>query len=165
MIKKTISQTQIRWFLPLAFLSLLNLTPVQGEIRQQGYSAGIRTSGPSLQWDPFSQVSFGAHIQGAGGVSAYGLRQIYYFNPQDTRWNFFIGLEENRVFFDIDDVKGKGWTAGIFLGGDYFLSKRWSLQMDVGPSYISLEDNEASVANEGLEFVANFGIHWHWGGK
>lgn len=146
-------------------LGLWGVVSTRGEIRRGGASLGILSSGVAAQVVAFPRVSIGAHYQKQRGVAVYGLRQRYHLNPDAPRTNFFVGVEENRVTFDIDGVKGRGWTTGAFLGLDYFVAKRWSLEMDAGPAFIALEDGDSAVTNEGLDFVANVGLNWHWGGR
>lgn len=148
-----------------AALSLWGVASPRCEIHRGGASLGILSSGVAAQVVAFPRVSLGIHYQKQRGVAVYGLRQRYHLNPDAPRTNFFVGLEENRVTFDIDGVKGRGWTGGAFLGLDYFVARRWSLEMDAGPAFIALEDGDSAVTNEGLDFVANVGLNWHWGGR
>ena len=61
--------------------------------------------------------------------------------------------------------KGTGFAGELFIGGEYFVAKRLSLQMDMGPAYIALTDGETSLSVNGLEYVVNLGINYYPGGK
>jgi hypothetical protein len=150
---------------PLAALFLLGAATARGEVRPGEFSAGLLSSGVAFQGMALSRLSLGVHYQKQRGVGVYGLRQRWYANPKAPTINVFAGLEENRVTFDIDGVRGRGWTVGAYVGLDYFVAKRWSLEMDAGPAFIDLRDGDNAVTNEGLDFVVNLGLNWHWGGR
>lgn len=129
------------------------------------FAAGLLSTGLSAQYFPVPRLALGAQVQAQSGVLAFGLRQTLFINAAARPWRFFIGAEENRVDFDVDDVKGNGWTGGLFIGANYFFADRWSVQVDAGPAYLALEDDDDEVGESGLEFVANFGVNFHWGGR
>jgi hypothetical protein len=126
---------------------------------------GILSNGITANFMVGPRWSAGAQVQRQSGVWVYGLRQRRFFNPGAPRTNFFFALEENLVAFDVDDIQGRGWTAGASVGLIHFITPRLALEVDAGPAYLDLAESAGEVANRGLEFVANAGIGWHWGGR
>ncbi len=58
-------------------------------------------------------------------------------------------------------MKGSGYLAGIFIGGEYFILDRLSFALDLAPTFISLGSGNFSV--DGFEWVVNLGIYYHFG--
>ncbi|MFH1415122.1 MAG: hypothetical protein ABIH89_03440, partial [Elusimicrobiota bacterium] len=91
-----------------------------------------------------------------------GLRGYYYFSPE-KKLIPFTGLEAGFVSFVGEDSEGTGFTGELFVGGEYFFTKRFSFQMDFGPALLSLRDKDTSESVTGLEYVVNFGIYYYFG--
>jgi hypothetical protein len=126
---------------------------------------GLLTSGAMINVMVLPRWSLGAQLQRQSGVWVGGLRQRRFFNPEADRTHFFAGFEENLVTFDIDGVSGRGWTVGASLGIVRFLTPRLALELDAGPVHIDLSESADRAVNRGMDFVANAGIAWHWGGR
>ncbi len=73
-------------------------------------------------------------------------------------------MEGDFVTFKGDDSKGTGIAGELFVGGEYFFAKSFSVQLDLGPAFISLKDTkDTSESVSGLEYVVNFGINYYFG--
>ena len=123
----------------------------------------------SLKYGIVPNFSIEARGAAAEGIGAYGLRGYYNFNPYD-RCVIFTGLGANYVNFSVpaddddgEDISGSGYTASIFVGGEYFINDNFTLTTDIGPTYISLTEREFDLNVGGIEFVANIGINFYFG--
>lgn len=137
----------------------------RAQVRPGGKSVGILSNGIVAHFMVAPRWSIGAQVQRQSGVWVTGFRQRRFFNPTAPRTNFYLALEENFVTFDVDDVRGRGWTAGTSVGLTHFITPRLALEIDAGPAYLDLAASTGEVTNQGLEFVANVGLGWHWGGR
>jgi hypothetical protein len=88
-------------------------------------------------------------------------------------WNFynsgavrgFTGLEGGGIKFNTIGLKGSGYEAALFAGGEYRLSQNISLLMDFAPTLIMLRHAVYSdVEVSGVEFVINAGVYYRFGG-
>lgn len=101
---------------------------------------------------------FGSDITLAGLRGYYNLKQI-------TPTKLFAGIEADYITFKGEKSEGSGYAAEIFFGGEYFLTSRLALQLDLGPAFISLTDKKTSVKQDGIEVVVNIGINYYFGGE
>jgi len=102
---------------------------------------------------PISLLKYGINpkisIEGIGafgeGVGCYGARLYYNFNPYD-RTVLSTGIEADYVSFDVgikdekEGMKGGGFMGYLFVGGEYFFSDNFTLNLDIGPAYIGLTE-------------------------
>lgn len=137
----------------------------RAQVRPGSKSVGVLSNGVMANAMIGPRWSAGVQAQRQSGVWVTGLRQRRFFNPDAPRTNFFWAFEENLVTFDVDNIRGRGWTLGTALGLAHFITPRLALEVDAGPAYLDLSDSSGEGTNQGLEFVANVGMSWHWGGR
>jgi len=77
----------------------------------------------------------------------------------------YLGLEADYVSFKGEFSKGSGIFTQALLGGEYFIGRKVSVQLDFGPAYIFLKDKKYSVSVGGIEYVTNFGISYYFGAE
>ena len=113
----------------------------------------------------FMSESLALEIKGQAGegVRVGGLRLYNYFRTAD-RMLFFMGLEADYIDFKGEVSRGTGVAGELFGGFEYFLTPSISLQADFGPAYIYLKDRSNPVSISGVDYVANFGFSFYWGG-
>jgi len=119
--------------------------------------------------NPYIAVKYGLtskfSVEGRGafgsGILAYGARLYYNFNPRN-RTVIFIGGEGDYVSFDVDDVKGLGVVGYGFVGGEYFITRKFTFNLDIGPAYIFLKEGEFDFDVHGFEWVFNLGINYYF---
>jgi len=119
--------------------------------------------------NPYISIKYGLSskfsIEGRGafgsGIFVGGARLYYNFNPE-YRAVIFVGGEGDYVSFNVDDMEGFGFVAYGFLGGEYFITKRLTFNLDIGQAYIFLKENESALDEEGLEWVFNLGINYYF---
>lgn len=123
----------------------------------------------SLKYGIVLNFSIEARGASAEGITAWGPRLYYNFNPLE-QCVIFTGLGVDFVNFvvpadskDKKDVTGSGYTASAFVGGEYFISDNFTISADIGPTYIDLTEREFDLNVGGIEFVANLGINFYFG--
>jgi len=122
---------------------------------------GLNYPGVDLKIGLTPRFLLEARGQFGEGISAYGLRGYYYFNPKGKP-RYFTGMEADLINFKGEESKGNGWCAIGFLGGEYFLSERFSLQLDFGPVYVSIKDKNTNLSEGGIDYLVNMGINLYF---
>jgi hypothetical protein len=131
--------------------------------------------GIGLGW-PYLSLKYGINprfsVEGRGafgeGIGVYGARLYYNFNPYD-RAVIFTGLEGDYVSFDVEiedeeeGMKGKGYVGYLFVGGEYFINDNFTFNLDIGPAYIDLTEDEFDLNVSGIEWLYNLGINLYLG--
>jgi hypothetical protein len=134
-----------------------------------------RRLGIGLGW-PYLSLKYGISprfsIEGRGafgeGIGVYGARLYYNFNPKD-RAVIFTGLEGDYVNFDVEiedeeeGMRGKGYVGYLFVGGEYFITDNFTFNLDIGPAYIDLTEDEFDLNVSGIEWLYNLGISFYFG--
>lgn len=122
-------------------------------------SLGLGYPYTSVKYDFKALGVEGRYVSGSG-VQAYAGRGYWNFH-QSEKLKGFTGLEGGYIKFDTLDTKGTGSEVAVFLGGEYFISKKISLLMDFAPTLISLKSD--NTAFSGIEYVVNIGIYYRFG--
>lgn len=146
----------------LFLLSTCALVPVSAELRKGMSAVGANSPGVFIKHSLSDRLALDVHAQFQTGASSLGLRQYLYVNPRSETFNFLIGLEEDVIAFDLDGIDGTGSAFELFVGGEYFIGRRLSFQMDIGPAYLHLKHKETETTEDGLEGVVNFSVNWYW---
>ncbi len=95
------------------------------------------------------------------GINVYGGRLYYNFNPNDMIV-ISIGGERDYVSFDTDGTSGKGYIGYGFISGEYFIFQEFTLNLDVGPAFISLNEDKFKLSVDGIEWIFNLGINFYF---
>lgn len=132
------------------------------EIGQGKSAIGINYPGFGARYFLSDRLSVEGRIQAANDIVVVGLRSYYYFKVV-SKVLLFGGLEADFISFKGDESKGTGFAGEVFAGGEYFFAEKLSVQMDIGPAFISLNDKDTSVSESGVEFVANLGVNFYFG--
>lgn len=116
----------------------------------------------SLKYD-FEALAFeGRYVSGLG-VQAYTGRGYWNFYRSD-KLKGFTGLEGGYIKFNTLDTKGTGSETALFIGGEYFATKHFSLLLDFAPTAISLKhDTYSDIKASSIEYVVNLGLYYHFG--
>jgi len=93
-------------------------------------------------------------------ITVIGLRGYHGFNPKD-KFNYYSGFEWNSVSFNTEISTGTGFTAGLFLGGEYFLDVGFSFSFDIGPMYMKLID-KSGISVDGIDWIVNLGLNYYF---
>lgn len=125
----------------------------------ENLSLGVGYPYVSMKYD-FNALAVEGRFVTASGVQAYTGRGYWNFHRSD-KLKGFAGLESGYIKFDTLDTKGTGSESSLFIGGEYFISKKLSLLMDFAPTIISLKSDSTSLAC--VEYVINFGFYYHFG--
>ncbi|MBI5574511.1 MAG: hypothetical protein HY919_08200 [Elusimicrobia bacterium] len=138
-------------------------TFVYGEVAKSDFAIGVNYPGIGARYFFSDKISAELKGQIEKDIFVGGLRGYYYFKSEEKLLPF-AGLEADFVTFKGDDSKGTGIAGEVFVGGEYFFNKSFSVQLDLGPAFISLKDTkDTSESVSGLEYVVNFGINYYLG--
>ncbi len=134
-----------------------------GEVAKSDFGIGVNYPGIGARYFFSDKMSLELKGQIEKDIVVVGLRGYYYFSPQ-AKYLLFAGLEGDFVSFKGDDSEGTGIAGEIFVGGEYFFAKSFSVQLDLGPAFISIKDTKDTTESvSGLEYVVNFGINYYFG--
>ena len=113
-----------------------------------------------------NQSAVEARGQFLGDTKLGGARVYQYFTDEYQKprgLDLFMGVEADYVSFRGASSRGTGAAGEVFLGGEYFFSRRFSLQLDGGPAYMSIKDAGTSLGVSRFDVVVNFGINLYFG--
>jgi hypothetical protein len=153
---------------PLLFSAVLVVcalsAPVSAEPRKGAFGIGLNYPGLGVRYLVTDALTVEGKIQTETDILVAGLRLYRNFSSGE-RGKFFWGLEGDYLSFKGDVSEGTGIAGELLVGGEYFVAKGLSFQMDLGPAYINVTDGDTTLSVNGMEFVANFGINYYLGGK
>ena len=137
---------------------IMGAVTLQAEHNRHDMALNATIGGVGLRY--FITDGFAFEILGQYGddVLAGGARQYFYFNPNASKLPFYFGLEQNYLVFDTDISEGTGTAYSGFVGGEYFLNSRLSIQSDFGAAYVDLEDDQTTLAVDDVSMVVNIGL-------
>ena len=130
--------------------------------------------GIGLGW-PYLSFKYGFHqkwaIEARGAyedeIGAYGMRGYYNLNHY-KKGLLFTGLGIDYVEFVLpadereEKVDGEGYVCSFFVGGEYFINRRFALSADIGPAYVGLTEDEFDLSVSGIEFIVNLGVNFYF---
>ena len=149
-------------FFGVVFLFVV-CTCLYGEVAKKDIAIGVNFPGIGARYFFSDKISAELKGQLEKDIVVGGLRGYYYFSPQ-AKYLLFAGLEGDFVSFKGDDSEGTGFAGEVFIGGEYFFNKSFSVQLDLGPALIFIKDTkDTSESVSGLEYVVNFGINYYFG--
>ena len=124
---------------------------------------GIGLGNPyfSIKYGLSSRFSIEGRAAFGSGIFAGGARLYYNFNPE-YRTVILAGGEGDYVSFNVHDVEGSGFVAYGFVGGEYFITRKFTFNLDIGPAYIFVRENQFDFNEKGLEWVFNLGINYYF---
>lgn len=113
-------------------------------------------------WTPkfTTELRYAADIAGSSNQVKIFMLRLYKRFPSIRRYNWYYALDYGAITFQGYDPNTpetqarRGYMAGAYIGGKYNISKNVNISMDIGPSYIDLE-NEVT----GIEWIINTGIN------
>ena len=154
----------------LIIFTLISFSPgiiVFGEDNKGKIGIGLNYPGFSVRYFKSDRTAWEAKLQTETNILVVGARLNKYSNLRsNNKIQIIKGLEVDLVSFKGDTAEGYGMAAEVFLGGEYSISNKLSLQLDFGPALVFLMDRDyKDVKANSLEFVLNLGINWYLGGK
>ncbi|MCX5789601.1 MAG: hypothetical protein NTX64_14015 [Elusimicrobia bacterium] len=116
---------------------------------------GLKANGGKLSGE--------ARIANNEGINVFAGRLYWNFYSADNLRGF-AGPEVGYVRFKTLGLKGTGYETSAFVGGQYFLTQRLSIALDIGPTLVGLKSSGYSVS--GIEWVFNSAVYYRfWGGS
>lgn len=109
------------------------------------------------------KVAAEARYAAGDGIRVYQGR-AYWNYLDDGKLKAFAGPEFGYVKFDTLSMKGTGYESSVFIGCQYYATRRISIGVDFGPTLIGLNSGDYSVS--GIEWVFNSTLYFRfWGGS
>lgn len=93
-----------------------------------------------------------------------GARLYRYMASSSRTLRPYLCLEMDYIRFFSAFSEGDGYSGGAFGGIEYFIGRGFSIQTDVGASYIYLRDKNSKITDGGVEYIMNFGINVYFNG-
>lgn len=139
-----------------------SLSSGQEEPPAKRAALGLNYPGVSFKYPLGAFYAAEFKAQSAGGVTLAGVRFYRFFAPSGGVIPL-LGLEADYLSYKGSDSKGSGMALGLAAGGETFLSKNLSLQLDFGPALIMVKDGGTGLSASGLEYVVNLGVNLYLG--
>lgn len=142
-------------------------SPARGAVTEEGFSKGTFGVGlnyPGIGARYFFLDRYAAEVRGqfATDIFVAGVRVSRYFRPVSQILPY-VGMEMDYVSFEGSLSEGTGYALEVLAGGEYFVwREQGSVQLDFGPAYLALADEDFDVDVSGIEFVVNFGINYYF---
>lgn len=133
--------------------------PVKGSL-----DLDINYPGAALRY--FVDDGKGLELVGQGQDHIFtGVLRYYYYPKKLARGPLcpYLAAEGDFITFKGRYSKGNGWGGGLAAGTEYRLSRAFSVQADLGATYISVKDKDTSLVQGGLEFIINLGVNIYFG--
>jgi hypothetical protein len=90
---------------------------------------------------------FDVELKAAGETSTQAYSARLYFRA--LRWNelgAYAGAESGYLRFDgVYSLDGTGFFAEPFVGAEYFIDKRWFLNVDIGPAFVNVSSDGENI--------------------
>jgi hypothetical protein len=129
------------------------------------FNLDLNYPGAAVRYFPAAGQGLELFGQDQDRIFTGGLR-YYYYPAALARAALcpYMAAEADFTSFKGRYSKGTGMGGGLYGGAEYFLSRRFSVQTDIGALYLSLQDKKTSLGESGLEFVLNLGVNFYFGG-
>lgn len=147
----------------IVFVALISFCGLAAGADDPGrFSVGLNYPGFSVRYRGGKGLIWEAKTQFDTGITVIGGRLSKYFKKEQPKLRFIKGIELDYVSFKSEETTGVGMASEAFIGGEYFVTKKLSVQLDLGPAFIFVKDNSYGLSANSLEFVANFGIYLYF---
>ncbi len=121
-----------------------------------GLSAGYRSGKTAYELRLF----FASKTQIYGGRVR---RDFYQFETADFEQNFiYLGLDGFYTQFEGEITEGDGFMLGLVGGLETRLTDGFSVNFDLGPYYLTIDDDYSGLNSSSLHYILNFGINYHF---
>ncbi len=60
-----------------------------------------------------------------------------------------------------DQYDTSGYAFGAYAGVEYYILRRLSISLDLGPTYIQLKEKSSGTSESGLDFILNSSVHFY----
>lgn len=140
-------------------LSVAPLRAVEPKAGPPRLSLGVGYPDLRLRYNAIGD--FDVELKGAlgDGVQVYSLRGYYGIWQPSAAFKAYAGAEAGLVNFSgVAGISGDGWLGLPFAGLQYSFAKRFSLALDLGPSFVSVSSGGESLMRS--DWVANAGLYF-----
>lgn len=127
------------------------------------WAVGINAPGAHVRHLPWKDLAVDLKVQGDSQVLSLGPRVQYYFWDAGA-WRAYAGAEGDLLTFTGEVSKGSGWAAEVLAGAEYFFYGPFSVQADIGPAWVQIQDQATGIrVGSSAEWVLFLGLNWYFG--
>jgi hypothetical protein len=155
------------WLIVFFFFPPLSAAPPEKTEFRRSWGVGLGMIGPLVRKGFKKDYSLEGHYffgeTGDDDLSAhvfFGMRGYRHFRT-DRRLQLFAGLEADYVLGETRIQKSTGYLTGGFAGIEYYLTRRLSLGLDLGPYYVWLKEKDFGNSGGGVDFVLNTFLNFY----
>ena len=145
-----------------SFISYFTGTNAFGEENKGKFGIGLNYPGISVRYCTSKNIFWEAKAQFDTNITVIGGRLSKYFDTEKSKLEFIKGVELDFLSFKGEVSQGNGLAGEVFVGGEYFISKNLSFEMDLGPGFVFLSDTNYSLSATSLNLIANIGIYLYF---
>ena len=137
-------------------------TPAPSLLRSGNLGIGLCYTGPLARYFVTDRFAIELRDYITDDATIISPRLVGLFDlPKTDLYEFcYYGVEAGRVNFRGRVSRGGGTTAGCFVGIEKEIFKDIMLNVDVGPYWISIKDNQTGIRETGVDFVINSSVCW-----
>ncbi len=132
---------------------------------RDGFYFGINYPGVSAGYQ-FDDFGAEMRVFGSSDILIYGLRgrhNVHRMDPENSNIDLiYYGIDIFYIDHEGTITEGDGYMVGLFGGIQTFFADGFSLNLDLGPYHIALDDDISGVDSSGLHFVLNAGVGIHF---
>ena len=147
----------------ILLLIFLAVSPSSALVSPGEFGVGLNYPGVGARYILSKRMGVEARGQVGKDIFIGGGRGYWYFK-QYPRIALFTGAEFDYIRFKGRLTKGSGFAFGPFGGGEFFVFKAVSLQLDMAPMVIALKDQASNKEHTGFDVILNIGLNLYFGG-
>ncbi len=135
---------------------------------RRSLAAGLAFTGPLIRKGFKNDYSAEFHyLFGSAGSSdddasahVFGLRGYRHFRT-DKRLQPYAGIESAYILAKTRILKSSGYAAGGFAGVEYYITRRFSIGLDIGPYYVWIKEKDIGASGGGVDFVLSTFVNFY----
>ncbi|MBN1383700.1 MAG: DUF2380 domain-containing protein [Elusimicrobia bacterium] len=129
--------------------------------KENNFGIGLNYPGTSIKAFLGNSFCLEPKYQFEDDIQVYGIRSNFYLN-RDWMCLFFVGFELDYVAFEGEVSEGVGGAGQLFGGIECFVSKHLSVQIDLGPVFVMLDDDNSDASVSGTDIGGNVGVYYYF---
>ena len=131
------------------------ITPLK-TYKTKKLAIGIGNPYLSLYYELSNKLSIEPRIASDFDEIRFYAARVYY-TLGGKRFIWYLAFEPGYIDFKASPGRKNGYMVGFYPGVEYLINDSFSINIDIGPSYIDLDSAKAS----GFEWILNTGIRFY----
>ena len=135
---------------------------------RRSLGAGLAFTGPLIRKGFKNNYSAEFHyLFGFAGSSdddvsahVFGLRGYRHFRT-DKRLQPYAGIESAYILAKTRILSSSGYALGGFAGVEYYITRRFSIGLDMGPYYVWIKEKDIGASGGGVDFVLSTFVNFY----